>query len=78
MDLNFFAALEMMQAFGPMLVEAKGTVVNNSSVGGYIGFPFTSEFSSCYQSVVKWWIGKCEGWDKRELMADWYRHLQRN
>jgi short-subunit dehydrogenase len=43
-DLNFFAVLEMMQAFAPMLVKAQGCVVNNSSVGGYIGFPFTSAY----------------------------------
>ncbi|CAG9947795.1 unnamed protein product [Clonostachys rosea f. rosea IK726] len=30
-DLNFWAPLEMLQAFAPLLIEAKGCVVNNSS-----------------------------------------------
>ena len=33
-DLNFFAALDMVQVFSPMLVKAGGCVVNNASVGG--------------------------------------------
>ncbi len=42
-DLNFFSALETMQAFGPMLINAKGVVVNNASVGGMGTFPFGSK-----------------------------------
>lgn len=41
-DLNFFGVLAMMQAFSPMLVRAKGCVVNNSSVGGVVPFAFAS------------------------------------
>lgn len=41
-DLNFFGVLAMMQAFSAMLIKAKGCVVNNSSVGGCLPFPFAS------------------------------------
>ena len=41
-DANFFGALEMIQAFSPMLVNSKGCVVNNSSVGGLLPIPFNS------------------------------------
>lgn len=44
-DLNFFGALAMVQAFSPLLVKAKGCVVNNSSVGGVLPFPFASRWS---------------------------------
>ena len=34
-DLNFFSVLETIQVFIPLLVKAKGCIVNNASVGGY-------------------------------------------
>lgn len=34
-DLNFFAALDMIQVFAPMLIKAGACVVNNASVGGF-------------------------------------------
>jgi short-subunit dehydrogenase len=43
-DLNFFGVLAMMQAFSPMLVAARGCVVNNSSVGALIPFAFSSMY----------------------------------
>ena len=39
-DVNFFGIVETVQAFAPMLIEAKGCIVNNSSLGGYQAFPF--------------------------------------
>jgi len=44
-DTNFFGALEMVQVFSPMLIEAKGCIVNNSSVGGLSPIPFNSMFA---------------------------------
>jgi 1-acylglycerone phosphate reductase len=41
-DSNFFGILEMIQAFSSMLVNAQGCIVNNSSAGGLIPFPFNS------------------------------------
>jgi 1-acylglycerone phosphate reductase len=43
-DINFFGALEMVQVFSPMLIEAKGCIVNNSSVVGLSPTPFNSMF----------------------------------
>lgn len=52
-DLNFFGVLAMMQAFSPMLVAARGCVVNNSSVGGVIAFPFSSMNPHLFQYRFK-------------------------
>lgn len=43
-DLNFFGALAMIQSFSSMIVNAKGCVINNSSVGGLIPFAFSSTY----------------------------------
>lgn len=42
-DANFFAAFAMMQAFAPMLVEARGCLVNASSITSSVPFPFSSK-----------------------------------
>lgn len=42
-DLNFFAPLAMIKAFAPLLIEARGCVVNQSSAGGYMNIPFLSQ-----------------------------------
>ncbi len=41
-DLNFWAVLAMVKAFIPLLIKAKGCVVNNTSVAGAMGIPFQS------------------------------------
>lgn len=43
-DLNFFAAFEMIQVFSPMIIEAGGLIINNSSVGGRCPLPFIGTF----------------------------------
>ncbi|KAJ4854405.1 short chain dehydrogenase domain-containing protein [Trichoderma breve] len=45
-DLNFFGVLAMMQTFSPMLVAARGCVVNNSSVGSVFPFAFSSIYNA--------------------------------
>ncbi|KAK3050519.1 hypothetical protein LTR09_008158 [Extremus antarcticus] len=52
-DLNFFSALETMQAFGPMLINAKGVVVNNASVGGMGTFPFGSIYGASKAALIR-------------------------
>ena len=42
-DVNFFGPLETAKAFAPMLVSAKGCIVNNSSIGAMQAFPFNGE-----------------------------------
>jgi 1-acylglycerone phosphate reductase len=41
-DANFFGVLELTQAFSAMLINSKGCVVNNASVGGCLPIPFCS------------------------------------
>ena len=42
-DLNFWAPLAMLQAFAPLLIKAKGCVVNNSSANAHLPMGFMSE-----------------------------------
>ena len=43
-DLNFFAPLAVLQTFAPLLVEARGCVVIQSSAAGYLPMPFLSQY----------------------------------
>jgi 1-acylglycerone phosphate reductase len=43
-DTNFWGVLRMVQAFSPLLMEAKGTVVNIGSIVAYLHCPLTSKF----------------------------------
>ncbi|CZR65805.1 related to short-chain dehydrogenase/reductase [Phialocephala subalpina] len=45
-DLNFWAALAMIQAFAPLLVKAKGCIVNNTSVSSVIPIPYNSLYNA--------------------------------
>lgn len=45
-DLNYWAPLAMLQAFAPLLIEARGCVVNNSSASAYAPFAFSSKLSA--------------------------------
>ncbi|KAK5173255.1 uncharacterized protein LTR77_001936 [Saxophila tyrrhenica] len=51
-DANFFGPLEVVKAFGPMLVNAHGCCVNNCSVGGVAGFPFGSIYSASKAALI--------------------------
>jgi 1-acylglycerone phosphate reductase len=42
-DLNFWAPLAMLQAFAPLLIKAKGCIVNNSSANAYVPMAFMSK-----------------------------------
>lgn len=42
-DLNLWAPMAMLQAFSPLLIEAKGCVVNNTSASAYATFGFMSK-----------------------------------
>ncbi|KAI1612142.1 short-chain dehydrogenase/reductase [Exophiala viscosa] len=46
-DTNYWAVLAMVQAFAPLLIKAKGYVVNNTSVSGLVPF---GAFGSIYNS----------------------------
>ncbi|KPM42837.1 hypothetical protein AK830_g3728 [Neonectria ditissima] len=44
-DLNFWAPLAILQAFAPLLIPAKGCIVNNSSANAYTPMPFMSAYN---------------------------------
>jgi 1-acylglycerone phosphate reductase len=43
-DTNFWGPLAMMQAFAPLVIKAKGTVVNIGSISGHINVPYMGRF----------------------------------
>ncbi|CAM1503331.1 Fc.00g081070.m01.CDS01 [Cosmosporella sp. VM-42] len=45
-DLNLWAPLAMLQAFAPLLIEAKGCLVNNTSANAYLPMPCMSAYNS--------------------------------
>jgi 1-acylglycerone phosphate reductase len=47
-NINFFAPLAVLKAFAPLLVQASGTVVHQSSAAGHLPMPFMSEFSNAF------------------------------
>lgn len=47
-DLNFLAPFAMVQAFAPLLIEAKGCIVNNPSANAYAPMPIMSKSTSAY------------------------------
>jgi 1-acylglycerone phosphate reductase len=42
-DVNFWGVLFMVQAFAPLLIASKGTIVNTSSISGTLYAPWMSE-----------------------------------
>ena len=42
-ELNFWAPMAMLQAFAPLLIKAKGCVVNNTSASAVVPIPFGSK-----------------------------------
>ncbi|OIW23334.1 short-chain dehydrogenase/reductase [Coniochaeta ligniaria NRRL 30616] len=45
-DLNFWAPLAMMRAFAPLLIEARGCLVNNTSASAVSPFPLMSIYNA--------------------------------
>ncbi|KAI8959061.1 NAD(P)-binding protein [Daldinia sp. FL1419] len=45
-DLNFWAPFALLQAFAPLLIEARGCIVNNSSASAYSPMALTSVYNS--------------------------------
>ena len=45
-DVNFWAALAVTQAFAPLLLAAKGTIVNIGSVSGHVNVPWMGNYIS--------------------------------
>ncbi|WP_120497480.1 SDR family oxidoreductase [Kiloniella sp. EL199] len=52
METNYFAPLNMIRAFAPVLKENRGgTIVNISSVAGYLNFPVLGSYSASKAAV---------------------------
>jgi len=45
-EVNFWGAIAMIQAFAPMLVKTKGVVVNISSMGAIVNYPYIGVYAS--------------------------------
>ncbi|KAL9023105.1 MAG: hypothetical protein Q9196_007385 [Gyalolechia fulgens] len=51
-DVNVLGLLAVTQAFAPMLIAAKGTVVNISSVGGILAMPWSGLYHASKAAVT--------------------------
>ena len=51
-EVNFWAVLAMIQAFVPMLVQSKGTIVNISSMGAIIHHPYIGLYNSSKAAIT--------------------------
>ncbi|KAI0151706.1 short-chain dehydrogenase/reductase [Xylariaceae sp. FL1272] len=51
-DLNFFAPMGMLQSFAPLIVNAKGCVVNNASVSAIIPLTLTSVYNASKAALM--------------------------
>ena len=47
-DTNFWGSLAVTQALIPLLIKAKGAIVNNTSISGYVNVPWMGK--ACYIS----------------------------
>ncbi|KAG4422311.1 hypothetical protein IFR04_004577 [Cadophora malorum] len=45
-DLNFWAPMAMLQALAPLLIKAKGCVVNNASANAFVHMPFLGTYNA--------------------------------
>ncbi|KAH8722688.1 putative hydroxybutyrate dehydrogenase [Phaeosphaeriaceae sp. PMI808] len=50
-DTNVWAPLQLVQAFSPLLIESKGTVVFISSVSGYLNVPWQGTYAASKSSL---------------------------
>lgn len=53
LDVNFWAVLELTQAFAPLLIAAKGSIVNISSVAARINTPWLGELILSFPSAAE-------------------------
>jgi 1-acylglycerone phosphate reductase len=48
-ETNFWGPLACVKAFAPLVVQAKGVVVNNCSISSKVNVPWIGELSVLYQ-----------------------------
>ncbi|XP_072529769.1 17-beta-hydroxysteroid dehydrogenase type 2 [Salminus brasiliensis] len=54
LDVNFIAGVEMTQAFLPMIRQAKGRIINISSLAGDVPFPGFAAYGSSKAAVISY------------------------
>lgn len=54
-EINVWGALRVTQAFAPLVVRAKGVIVNNSSIAGCLGLPYQGN-PNPGTTIQKTWI----------------------
>ena len=59
--VNVFGAMRMLRVFHPLLIEARGTMVNIGSVGGVVPYVYGCEFGAFPDEG--WRMGGLMGWD---------------
>lgn len=50
-DVNVFGVMGLTQAFAPLLIQAKGTIINISSVAGCVPYPWHGYYSASKASL---------------------------
>jgi hypothetical protein len=53
-SVNVFGTHRITQAFFPLLLKAKGRIVNMSSVAGYVATPFSGPYASTKHAIEGW------------------------
>lgn len=53
-DVNVFGPMEMIQQFIPLLLKARGTIVNIGSILGIMPYPFTSAYNASKAALAQW------------------------
>jgi 1-acylglycerone phosphate reductase len=45
-EINLWGPLALIKAFMPLLIESKGTVVNTTSISGYLNVPYMGKYET--------------------------------
>lgn len=53
-DTNFFGRVAVTQAFAPLLIASKGTIVNIGSISGVTPTPWSGMYNACCAAVHMW------------------------
>ncbi|KAH8819429.1 hypothetical protein F5884DRAFT_848752 [Xylogone sp. PMI_703] len=51
-EVNLWGVIAMTQAFAPLIIEAKGTIANTSSISGYLNVPFGSLYGASKSAII--------------------------
>ena len=50
-DTNFWGALNMIHAFAPLVIKAKGSIVNVTSIAGHVNVPYMGLYAASKRSL---------------------------